>query len=55
MKPETTTLLYTISDALKTMRQELDAHMYHGEALPQEDQRLCRKVYDSICKTMDLL
>ena len=56
MKPETERLLYTINDALKTMREELDTHMYRGaEPLPEEDRKLCRKVYDGICKVQDLL
>ena len=55
MKPETRTILYDVQDELNELRAILDKHMYRSGGIPDEDRTLCRKVYDSICKTLDLL
>lgn len=54
MKPETITLLYWVQDKCKAIRKDMDAYM-HGDDVPQEDKTYCRKVYDAVCKVMDLL
>lgn len=59
MKPETTAVLYKVQDKLNETRKMLDNHMYHNLQLDSDegfsDLAYCRKVYDSICKTLDLL
>ncbi len=56
MKPETTSFLWAVNDDIKALRFKMDEYMYHGEnALPAEDLRFCRKVYDALCKAQDLL
>lgn len=56
MKPTTTFILYGVKSDLDAIRRKMDAYMYGSEkALPDEDHAYCRKVYDSICKTLDLL
>ena len=55
MKPETTTILYQAAGLLNQLRTILDDHMYRSGGIPDEDRAYCRKVYDSICKTLDLL
>ena len=55
MKPETTAILYKVSDKLTEIRGILDDYMYRGEPIPEEDHTYCRRVYDSICRTLDLL
>lgn len=55
MKPETTTILYKVSEKLTEVREILDDYMYRSGGIPDEDHDYCRKVYDSICKTLDLL
>lgn len=55
MKPETTSILYDVQDKLNELRNILDKHMYRSGGIPDEDHVYCRKVYDSICKTLDLL
>ena len=55
MKQETTAVLYKVQDKLNEIRKMLDDHMYRGEIIPNKDLTYCRKVYDSICKTLDLL
>lgn len=56
MKPTTTSILYGIKSDLDAIRAKMDAYMYGCEKpLPDEDLAYCRKVYDSICKTLDLL
>lgn len=56
MKPTTTSILYGAKSDLGAIRAKMDAYMYGGEnPLPDEDLAYCRKVYDSICKTLDLL
>lgn len=59
MKPETTSILYDVQDKLNELRNILDKHMYHSLQLDTDeafsDLIYCRKVYDSICKTLDLL
>ena len=54
MKPETITLLYKVQEQCKAIRKDMDAYM-HGDDVPQEDKTYCRKVYDAVCKVMDLL
>ena len=55
MKPQTEAILYKVHDKLKELRTLLDDHMYHSGGIPNKDLTYCRKVYDSICKTLDLL
>ena len=55
MKPETTTILYEVGEKLTEVRKLLDDYMYRSGGIPDEDHAYCRKVYDSICKTLDLL
>ena len=55
MKPETERVLYKVQDKLNELRTILDNHMYRGGIIPDTDLAVCRKVYDSICKTLDLL
>ena len=55
MKPETIAVLYKVQDKLNETRKMLDDHIYRGETIPNTDLTYCRKVYDSICKTLDLL
>lgn len=56
MKPTTTSILYGVKSDLDAIRAKMDAYMYGGEKpLPDEDLAYCRKVYDRICKTLDLL
>ena len=53
MKPETISLLYKVQDQCKTIRKDMDAYMY-GD-IPKEDKAYLRKVYDAVCKVMDML
>lgn len=56
MTNTTKSILYSISDSLNDVRKLMDNYMYGGEKpLDEEDLSYCRKVYDSICKTLDLL
>lgn len=56
MKPTTTSILYGVKSDLDAIRRKMDAYMYGGEKpLEAEDLAYCRNVYDSICKTLDLL
>lgn len=56
MNPTTTSVLYGVKSDLEAIRAKLDAYMYGGEKpIPDEDLTYCRKVYNSICKTEDLL
>lgn len=55
MKPQTTAILYKVQDKLNECRDILDDYMYRSGGIPDEDLAYCRKVYDSICKTLDLL
>lgn len=56
MAPTTTSILYGVKSDLEAIRRKMDAYMYGGEKpLPDEDLAYCRKVYNSICKTLDLL
>ena len=55
MKPQTTAILYKVSDKLNECRTLLDDYMYHSVGIPDEDHAYCRKVYDKICKALDLL
>lgn len=56
MTNTTESVLYSISDKLNEIRRMMDNYMYGNESpLPEEDLAYCRKVYDSICKTLDLL
>lgn len=54
MKPETITLLYWIQDKCKAIRKDMDTYM-HYDYVPDEDKAYLRKVYDAVCKVMDLL
>ena len=55
MKTQTTAILYNVQDKLDECRKILDGYMYRSGGIPEEDLAYCRKVYDSICKTLDLL
>ena len=56
MNPTTTSILYGVKSDLDAIRRKMDAYMYGSEKpLPVEDLSYCRKVYDRICKTLDLL
>ena len=55
MKPQTTAILYKVQDKLNECRDLLDDYMYRSGGIPDEDHAYCRRVYDSICKTLDLL
>ena len=55
MKTETTAILYRVSDKLTEIRELLDDYMYRSGGIPDEDHKYCRRVYDSVCKTLDLL
>lgn len=55
MKPQTTAILYNVQDKLNECRKTLDEYMYRSGGIPEEDHGYCRKVYDSICKVLDLL
>lgn len=56
MNPTTTSILYGVKSDLDAIRRKMDAYMYGGEKpLPDEDRAHLRTVYNSICKTLDLL
>ena len=55
MKPQTTAILYKVQDKLGYCRSILDDYMYRSGGIPDEDLAYCRKVYDKICKALDLL
>ena len=56
MKPTTISVLYAVKADLEALRVKMDTYMYGGEKpLPNEDLAYCRKVYDRVCKTLDLL
>lgn len=58
MRPETTQTLYEVQDLMKEAREKLDTRMYRSAfifGLPDEDLDYCRKVYNAVCKVMDLL
>ena len=55
LNPKTVTVLYKVKDKLGELRELLDDHMYRSGGIPDEDHDKCREVYDSICKTLDLL
>ena len=55
MNPTTISILYGVKSDLDAIRRKMDAYMYGGDKpLPDEDLAFCRKVYDRICKTLDL-
>ena len=55
MNPTTTSILYGVKSDLEAIRAKMDAYMYGGDKpLPDEDHAYCLKVYDRICKTLDL-
>ena len=56
MKPETTHTLYEVQNLMEEARKKLDARMYYSAIiLPDEDLQYCRKVYNAVCKVLDLL
>ena len=58
MTPETNQALYKVQDLMKQAREVLDNRMYRildSINLPNEEKAYCRKVYDAVCKVMDLL
>lgn len=55
MKPETEAILYRVEKKLEDLREILDDYMYRSGGIPDTDHDYCRRVYNSICKTIDLL
>ena len=55
MTNETLNVLTNVRNRLDDLRYVLDNHMFSSLDLPEEDFIRCRAVYDSICKTVDLL
>lgn len=55
MKTQTLAILYKVQGKLNECRNILDDYMYHSGGIPDEDHSYCRRVYDSICKSLDLL
>ena len=56
MKPTTTSILYGVKSDLDAIRAKMDAYMYEGEKpLEIEDSVYCRRVYERICRVLDLL
>lgn len=58
MTKETILALDKVKDLMKQAREVLDTRMYRSEdslELPEEDRAYCRKVYNAVCKVMDLL
>ena len=58
MTRDTILLLDKVNTTLSDIRKKMDYHMYQSvgsEQLPAEDRAYCRKVYDAVCKVMDLL
>lgn len=56
MNPTTTSILYGVKSDLDAIRAKIDAYVHkRDKPLPVEDSVHCLKVYDSICKTLDLL
>ena len=58
MTRETILLLDTVNTTLSNIRKKMDYHMYQSpksDELTDEDRAYCRKVYDAVCKVMDLL
>ena len=56
MNNTTISVLYSVKADLEAIRKKMDNYMYGGDKpLDEEDLAYCRKVYDSICKTLDLL
>lgn len=56
MTPTTQSILYSVKADLEVVRKKMDNYMYGGEkALENEDLAYCRKVYDRVCRVLDLL
>ena len=56
MNPTTTSILFGVKSDLEAIRTKMDTYMYRGEKhLEAEDLAYCWAVYNSICKTLDLL
>ena len=56
MNNTTKSILKSVKSDLEAIRKKMDNYMYGGEKpLETEDLAYFRKVYDSICKTLDLL
>lgn len=55
MDSETNRALYKVQDLMKEARNVLDTRMYRSLGIPVEDLTYCRKVYDAVCKVLDLL
>lgn len=47
-------VLYKVKDRLEECRSLLDQKMYGGSELTNEEFKLLRTIYDSICKVEDL-
>lgn len=47
--------LYKVEDKLKECRQILDDKMYKQRDCTDSEYKHLRKVYDAICKVMDIL
>lgn len=58
MKRETELALDKVRDLMTAARNTLDSHMYwsdYSATIPQKDKTYCRKVYDVVCKVLDML
>ena len=58
MTPETTLALDKVRAKLQECRNIIDNHLYYSADapnVPDADEKFCRKVYDAVCKAMDLL
>ena len=58
MTRNTNLALDKVREKLQECRNIIDNHLYYSpdsNNVPKEDAAYCRKVYDAVCKTMDLL
>lgn len=56
MEHDTVLTLDKVSSKLKECRNIIDTYLYYSnQNVSDKDRNYCRKVYDSICKTLDLL
>lgn len=56
MQQNTILTLDKVSDKLKECRNIIDTYLYYSnQDIPKSDYAYCRKVYNSVCKTLDLL
>lgn len=56
MEKKTELALDKVRAKLQECRNIIDTRLYwSGEATPEDEYKFCRKIYDAICKVMDLL